>query len=171
MLFNLTINKKWTSIKIAQTKEKEFMFCKNCGKELKEDEVYCSVCGFARDQGNRFCPNCGKEVSDPNASFCSSCGFKINDNQTYSSDPRYVNNNQSQGTKKGKSRLAAGLLQIFLGSFGIGRFYLGYTTIGVYQILVSIFTCGFGSLWGFIDGILILTGRLDTDAEGYPLSE
>jgi len=69
-----------------------------------------------------------------------------------------------------KSRLTAGLLGIFLGSIGIGRFYLGYTTIGVLQIVVTIFTLGFGGLWGFIDGIFILTGNVP-DAQGRTLRE
>ena len=71
-----------------------------------------------------------------------------------------------------KSRLTAGLLGIFLGGFGVHRFYLGYTTIGVLQILVTIATCGIGSLWGFVEGILILSGStITTDAEGRPLRE
>ena len=70
-----------------------------------------------------------------------------------------------------KSKLVAGLLQLFLGGFGVGRFYLGYTGIGVAQILVTIFTCGIGGLWPFIDGILILTGSVQTDANGVPLKD
>jgi TM2 domain-containing membrane protein YozV len=70
-----------------------------------------------------------------------------------------------------KSKLVAGLLGIFVGGFGVHRFYLGYTSIGVAQILVTIFTCGLGSLWGFIEGILILTGSINTDAEGRPLAD
>ena len=42
-----------------------------------------------------------------------------------------------------KSKLVAGLLQIFL-PFGIGRFYIGDTKTGVLQLLVTIFTCGIG---------------------------
>lgn len=69
-----------------------------------------------------------------------------------------------------KSRLTAGLLGIFLGAFGVHRFYLGYTSIGVLQILVTIATCGIGGLWGFIEGILILNGSaITTDADGRPL--
>ena len=69
-----------------------------------------------------------------------------------------------------KSRLTAGLLGIFLGGFGVHRFYLGYTTIGVLQILVTIATCGLGSIWGLIEGILIISGStITTDAEGRPL--
>ncbi len=37
-----------------------------------------------------------------------------------------------------KSKLVAGLLQIFLGGLGIGRFYLGYSTIGVLQIVATV---------------------------------
>jgi TM2 domain-containing membrane protein YozV len=72
-----------------------------------------------------------------------------------------------------KSKLAAGLLGIFLGGFGVHRFYLGYTRIGVIQILVTIFTCGIGSLWGFVEGILYLAGAngWTTDATGRPLKE
>lgn len=69
-----------------------------------------------------------------------------------------------------KSKLTAGLLQIFLGSFGVGRFYLGYTTIGVLQLVVSLVTCGIGSIWGLIDGILILIGNVP-DPEGRTLRE
>ena len=40
------------------------------------------------------------------------------------------------------------LLGIFLGGFGVHRFLLGYTTIGIVQILVTLITCGFGAWWG-----------------------
>ena len=42
---------------------------------------------------------------------------------------------------------------------------------GVAQIIVTIVTCGVGGLWGFIEGILILTGSINTDAEGKPLTD
>ena len=70
-----------------------------------------------------------------------------------------------------KSRMAAGLLGIFLGGFGVHNFYLGFTSKAVIQIVVSLLTCGMGSLWGFIEGILILTGSINTDADGRPLGQ
>lgn len=72
-----------------------------------------------------------------------------------------------------KSRLAAGLLGIFLGSLGIHRFYLGYTTLGIVQLLVTLFTFGAGAIWGFVEGIMILAGAQSfrTDARGVPLRE
>jgi TM2 domain len=54
-----------------------------------------------------------------------------------------------------KSKIVAGLLQILL-PLGIGRFYIGDNKIGLIQLLVTIFTCGVGSLWPFIDGIIML---------------
>ena len=69
-----------------------------------------------------------------------------------------------------KSKITAGLLQIFLGSFGVGRFYLGYTNIGVLQLVVTLVTCGIGSIWGLVDGIMILVGNVP-DPEGRTLRD
>ena len=71
-----------------------------------------------------------------------------------------------------KSKMIAGLLGVFLGGFGVHRFYLGYIGIGVAQLCVTLITCGFGALWGFIEGILILMGSTITvDADGKSLVE
>jgi len=69
------------------------------------------------------------------------------------------------------------LLGIFLGGLGIHRFYLGYTAIGVVQLLLFlftfIFTFGLVAIWGFVEGIMILAGAqtFRTDARGMPLRE
>lgn len=75
------------------------------------------------------------------------------------------------GTPMPKSRTTAGILGILLGGFGVHRFYLGYTSIGLLQILVTLFTCGIGSIWGLVEGILILVRNENflTDANGVPL--
>ena len=39
---------------------------------------------------------------------------------------------------QGKSRMVAGLLNLFLGGFGIGDFYLGYTQYAIYKIVISL---------------------------------
>ena len=108
--------------------------------------------------------NCGAEIKG-GAEFCSKCGTKAGTSKTTAGQTA------NSTTNAPKSKLAAGLLQIFLGCFGVGRFYLGYTGIGVAQLLVSLFTCGIGAIWPFIDGILILTGSVATDADGNPLGE
>jgi len=71
-----------------------------------------------------------------------------------------------------KSKLNAGLLGMFIGYFGIHRFYPCYVGIGVAQIVVTLCTLGIGGIWGFIEGILILVGSaITTDVEGRPLRE
>ncbi|MCD9624043.1 TM2 domain-containing protein [Rhabdothermincola sp. EGI L10124] len=69
--------------------------------------------------------------------------------------------------------MAAGLLGIFLGGLGVHRFYLGYTNIGIIQIVVTVLTCGLGSIWGLVEGIMILARSQSflTDAEGVPLTD
>ena len=66
-----------------------------------------------------------------------------------------------------KSKIAAGLLNILI-PIGIGRFYLGYTGLGVAQLLVGVLTFGLGTIWSLIDGILILAGNVP-DAQGRKL--
>ena len=74
-----------------------------------------------------------------------------------------------------KSRMVAGLLGIFLGYLGIHNFYLGNTTKALIQLLVSVLTCGFGaipmSIWGLVEGIMLLTGSITVDGKGNPLKE
>jgi TM2 domain-containing membrane protein YozV len=61
-------------------------------------------------------------------------------------------------TKEQKDKkLISGLLGIFLGGLGVHKFYLGYTKEGVIQLVVTMVTCGFGSILGLIEGILYLT--------------
>ncbi|MCX5407657.1 TM2 domain-containing protein [Streptomyces sp. NPDC002886] len=61
-----------------------------------------------------------------------------------------------------KSKLVAGLLQIFLGGLGIGRFYTGHTGMAIAQLL----TCGGLGFWALIDGILFLVKDDRTDKAG-----
>jgi TM2 domain-containing membrane protein YozV len=74
--------------------------------------------------------------------------------------------------------VAAGLFGIFLGQFGVHNFYLGYTTKAVIQLVCTIvgycLTClGIGALivigigiWGLVEGIMILCGKIDRDGQG-----
>jgi TM2 domain-containing membrane protein YozV/NMD protein affecting ribosome stability and mRNA decay len=129
-------------------------FCRNCGKPLVGKPEICMNCGARPQAGRLFCPVCGS-ATNPQAVICLKCGSGLT-----------AENAVIPGQK---SKLAAGLLGIFLGSLGIHRFYLGYVGIGIVQIVVSIITLGIGGLWGFIEGILILTGTFNKDAKGLPL--
>lgn len=78
-----------------------------------------------------------------------------------------------------KSRIAAGILGILLGSLGVHSFYLGNTSRGLMQLLLtvvgSVITCGMSALameiWGILDGIKLLDGRINIDANGVFLKD
>ena len=58
---------------------------------------------------------------------------------------------------QGKSRVVAGLLNLFLGGFGVGDFYLGYTQYGIYKIVISLVLGVLGFLdLGFLSAIISL---------------
>ncbi|HOU09264.1 MAG TPA: TM2 domain-containing protein [Clostridiales bacterium] len=134
------------------------MYCKHCGNPLDPAAVVCVKCGAPRGQGANFCQNCAAP-SQPGAVVCTTCGAAL-------SQP-------VQGPQK--SKMAAGLLGIFLGAFGVHNFYLGYTGKAVAQLLITILSLGFlavvSSIWGLIEGVMILTGSIKTDAKGVPLSD
>lgn len=94
-------------------------FCKNCGEPYMTDEaVMCVKCGVAKGQGNNYCHNCGKPLA-PDAAVCLNCGVA----------------NKQAPAPDAKSKLVAGLLAIFLGTFGVHNFYLGYTGKAVTQLV------------------------------------
>lgn len=142
------------------------MYCYNCGKEVSG--VFCASCGAKQDVAGDA--QASQQGYNPNQQQ----GYNPNQQQGYNPNQQYNQgynpNQQYQGTQQ-KSKLAAGLLQIFLAGFAVGRFYLGYTGIAVAQLLVSIFTLGIGAIWPFIDGIMILTGSVPCDASGVPLRD
>lgn len=132
------------------------MYCRNCGAEIDPNAAMCVKCGFAKGTGDKFCENCGKETA-VGASVCTNCGFAINNKANI--DPATQ-----------KSKLTAGLLGIFLGGLGIHNFYLGFTGKAIAQIVLSM-CFGVGAIWGLIEGIMILTGSIDKDANGIPLKD
>jgi TM2 domain-containing membrane protein YozV len=72
-----------------------------------------------------------------------------------------------------KSKVVAALLQLLgiFGLVGIGRMYIGYTGLGVAQLIVGLVTCGIGAvIWGIIDAILLLTDKV-RDPYGRPLRD
>ena len=115
----------------------------------------------------KFCVSCGAQMDD-NQQFCPSCGAAQNAQQA-PVQPAAPQPTVAQPSTGGKSKMAAGLLGIFFGGIGIHNFYLGFTGKAIAQIVVTFITCGAGSIWGFIEGILILTGSINKDADGRPL--
>ena len=109
--------------------------------------MYCKKCGTKLEDGQQVCLSCGTLVED----------------KTVVAD------------SNAKSKIAAGILGILLGALGVHNFYLGYTGKAVAQLLITILSCGMlsfaSAIWGLIEGILILTGSINTDGEGKPLRD
>ena len=115
--------------------------------------MFCKKCGVEIPGGTKFCPECGaNQISDSTQ-------------------------NNYQVAVEQKSKIAAGLLGVFLGTLGIHNFYLGYTRNGVIQLLLS--TIGsfviigpfISGIWALIEAIQIFTGSISKDAKGIPLKD
>ncbi|MEI8353596.1 MAG: NINE protein [Lentisphaerota bacterium] len=125
------------------------MYCKNCGKDVHPQAVACPGCGVPPLVENRFCSKCGI-ATQSNQTMCVKCGTALNARLSVCG---------------AKSKVAAGLLGLFLGGLGAHKFYLGYSKEGVIMLLVSVLggiaTCGVAtgviSMIGFIEGIIYLT--------------
>ena len=74
-----------------------------------------------------------------------------------------------------KSKIAAGLLAIFLGSLGIHKFYLGYTKEGLIMLLISLLTAGTLAvvieIISIIEGVIYLTMSDEQFTQTYVMNQ
>ncbi len=145
------------------------MFCPNCGSQAPDGANNCPNCGTALNSGANTNYGSGP-INDGNQPFGATSMFNNGADQYQPNNQQSQPNNENPGGER-KSKLVAGLLGILLGGIGVHNFYLGNTTRGIIQIIVTFVTCGIGSLWGLIEGIMILCGNINTDANGNPLTD
>lgn len=119
--------------------------------------MYCTNCGILLDDDAVFCPNCGCKV-----------GRHAKHDRNIMDDFSYY----AYENRRPKNRILAGLLALFFGTLGIHNFYLGYTKKGVAQIVLTVFSFGIISgIWAIVDAVLLFSGRTQTDAYGWPLTD
>jgi TM2 domain-containing membrane protein YozV len=107
-------------------------------REKGADESFCSSCGSIIKKEAEICPRCGVRQKSAAPAF-------------------------SFDTRPGcKNRVVAALLAILLGGFGLHKFYLGKTGLGIVYLLFC--WTGIPSLIGFIEGILYLV-TVNNDVE------
>lgn len=141
------------------------MFCKNCGNEIKS-EKFCPACGTKVEEEKKEQETVVQEVTESNdTSPITVVGSSNSNNNTSNSTQSQVSGGYSE-----KSKIAAGLLGIFLGMFGVHNFYLGYIGKAVAQLLISVLSCGIlaivSEIWGLVEGIMILCADNYKDAKG-----
>ena len=96
----------------------------------------------------KFCMKCGADIFQE-AEICPKCGVK---------QPSLKNNQE-------RNKITAALFGIFLGNFGVHKFYLGRNGWGIlYLLFFWTFVPGFV---GFIEGIIYLTMSDESFSEKY----
>lgn len=131
----------------------------------------------------KVCPTC-QTPAPPNAIRCSTCGHLFS--SAYSTQVGQTPYPRAQAPAPGAAStdpnrwLIAMLLAFFIGPFGVHRFYMGYTTIGVVMLtfeLIGLATAciavGFVILavihiWAFVEFVLICCNSIPM-ADGTPL--
>lgn len=131
---------------------------------------------------SKFCSYCGNELKDDDK-FCGKCGAGVEEKETKRVEEgntvTYTDYNMSSNNGAGqKSKLAAGLFGIFLGSLGVHNFYLGFEGKAITQLLLTVIGwifCGIGpaisAIWGLVEGIIILADDTYKDANGNKLKD
>jgi len=111
---------------------------------------------------SRYCTQCGA-VNDDTAQFCSNCQAPLTPVNTGYQPMQAVNQGAMTDWKAmgGDKKIVAGILAILVGSLGVHKFILGYTTEGLIMLLVTVLTCGIAgivmSVVGIVEGIMYLT--------------
>jgi TM2 domain-containing membrane protein YozV len=97
--------------------------------------------GYGAGVPMKYCFSCGRTL-DARAEICPSCGAR----QPWSA---------AVGARPRRDRIVAALLAIFLGNFGIHKFYLGQIGRGILYLIFS--WTGIPGVIGFVEGIIFLT--------------
>lgn len=131
-------------------------FCSKCGHSIEENAVFCPSCGtkIADDGQLAAQPNGTPAAIEPQPAPMTAPTAVPNQNG-------YINQFPGQGYVSGidpswpvKSKVAAGIFGIFLGGFGVHKFYMGKTGMGILYLLFF-WTC-IPMVAGFIEGVMYL---------------
>lgn len=136
--------------------------CPECGKEISDKAASCPNCGAVVKK--KFCQHCGEAI-DNDCVVCPKCGKQVG--EIGGNDKNIIINNSSSASAsaaasanvnsssvvlaKPKNKWVALCLCIFLGYFGVHKFYEGKIGMGILYLC----TCGcFGIGW-IVDIVLL----------------
>ena len=157
-----TAELKWDTVEETFGKRGNFV------NSVDENMKYCSHCGAAINKDAVICVKCGCAVSDPKeheikshevktasgrkeTEICPKCGVR----------EKAANNVNPGGSETDSRWLTLLLLSIFLGGFGVDRFFVGKIGTGILK-LITFGGCG---IWWLIDLIMIAVNKF-TDSNG-----
>lgn len=131
-------------------------FCTHCGGELCEGAYACPKCGFATRAKRDYCFNCGVKT-DAEQILCVQCGVSLK--RSAFADVPVISGK--------KDKLTTGLLALFLGCFGIHKFYLESWGWGIVYFLIG----PISFILGVIEGLIFLTMDKETFDRKYNQTE
>ena len=140
----------------AATPDPAQLFCPQCGKAMLVDARHI--------QSEVACPHCAQRLEP----------WRLGAARTAQPAPSAppIQRRQILEGFSWRNRWVAGALGILLGTFGVHRFYLGYTKLGLLQLILtvgSVFVLyPVVAIWTFIEAILCFVGAM-RDADGLPL--
>lgn len=131
-------------------------------------ENMCPQCGAPNTIGAAECKYCGEAFAPINNNqqpYNNQNSYNQQFNGNFPPNPNnvthvtYVNGGfMNDGVNPSwpiKSKIAAGILAIFLGFIGVHKFYLGKVGMGILYLLLS--WTGIPAIIGFVEGIIYLT--------------
>lgn len=140
------------------------MYCRKCGAQLADDSKFCPGCGSAQGQ-TKYCQHCGESI-DAGCIICPKCGKQVA--ELKQQQPQVVINNTNENNVNAmayasaraymihpgrmKNKWAAFFLCLFLGYFGVHKFYEGKAGMGI----LYIFTFGIFGIGWLIDLLTLL---------------
>ena len=132
------------------------MICKNCGNQMEDNAAFCTNCGTPASEAAPNAQAAPAAEAAPNAQAA-----------PVTAQPTTV------APVAPKSKTTAVLLAWFLGAFGVHNFYLGDATKAIIQLAITVVSCGtlaiVSAYWAIAEAIMLLTGKISTDAKGNPL--
>lgn len=134
--------------------------------------ITCPKCGAQVDDSTKFCPTCGASLTaqqaptvtpQPTEDIASKVNLylQVNASKFPSEQIPSLRSTLLRLSSSQLDRLSVVELKdptimlifsLFLGSFGVDRFLLGQTGIGILKLL----TCGAGGIWTIIDWFLVM---------------
>lgn len=149
------------------------MFCPACGTEQLPGTTFCNVCGFELPKELKDLDNNSQimnsdrgihqmqypnQMTNPNMGNMQQYPNQMQMGMTMQQYPNQIPNQQininittNESKKTSKNKLLATILALFLGGFGIHKFYLGKPFWGILYLLF--FWTGIPGLVAFIEAI------------------